>query len=120
MQTSTNVRRVFTTVHSSVSTSKEATTVLAILQSMCSSQMAGLVKVSVDFTIDILVRWNLRIEDTSEQLHLFLVRGLSSLRGGKCIGTIERNSVGTSSCVLCREVYCTVSFVGRFIVLCPL
>ena len=33
--------------------------------------------------------------------------------GAKGIGTTGRNYFGTSSCVLCREVYCTVSLFGR-------
>ena len=40
---------------------------------------------------------------------LFFVRRLSSLEGAKCIKTIGRMYFGTSSCVLCREAYCTVS-----------
>jgi hypothetical protein len=35
------------------------------------------------------------------------------LGGAKGIGTTGRNYFGTSSCVLCREVYCTVSLFGR-------
>ena len=35
---------------------------------------------------------------------------MCSLGGAECIRTIGRKYFVTSSCVLCREVYCTVSF----------
>ena len=37
-------------------------------------------------------------------IFLFFVKRLPSLGGPKCIGTIGRKYLGTSSCVLCREI----------------
>ena len=58
--------------------------------------------------------WIFWIQDALRQLHLFFMKRLSSLGGAKCIWTIGRHYFGTSSCVLCREVYYTVSLFGRF------
>ena len=49
------------------------------------------------------------MKGTLGQLHLFFVRRVSSLGGAKCIKTIQRIYFGLQA----------VSFVERFIVLCP-
>ena len=60
-----------------------------------------------------VLQWNLQIKDTLGPLSLSFVRRLSSLGGSKCIRTIGKTYFGTSSLVLCREVYGTVSLLGR-------
>ena len=56
-----------------------------------------------------LIKWKLYTVESPNKGHfgtvfLSFVRRLSSLGGSKCIGSIGRNYLGTSSCVLCREV----------------
>ena len=70
------------------------------------------------YTVGLLIsiQWNLRVKDTLVTIIsavLSFVERLYSFRGSKCIRAIGRTIFGTSTCVLCREVYYTVSLSRR-------
>ena len=80
------------------------------LMAVCSGHFG--MRIFINCVLKSGVKWYLLIKDTLGQLHLFFVRRLSSLGGAKCIRTTGRNYFGTSSCVLCGQVYYIVSLLG--------
>ena len=62
------------------------------------------------------IQWNLRIKDTLGTIYtavVSFVKRLSSLRRFKMYLKYRETNFGTMACVLCREVYYTVSLSRR-------
>ena len=75
-------------------------------------------KLHVVFIILLYIQWIIRIKDMHVGDNIIsavvsFVERLSSFGGSKCIRTIGKQIFGTLNCVLCREVYYTVSLSRR-------